>query len=78
MQLMVGSNVWKKSRLLPEDVTAAQADPVKQQHTGCLITEVVFPGFDWQDHQFLTVEKLKALFGGSEEWKKWEKYARKE
>lgn len=23
LQLLVGSNVWKKSRLLPEDITAA-------------------------------------------------------
>ncbi|THH15011.1 hypothetical protein EUX98_g9529 [Antrodiella citrinella] len=35
LQLLVGSNVWKKSRLLPEDVAAAKADPSKQQYTGC-------------------------------------------
>ena len=78
MQLLVGSNVWKKSRLLPEDVSVAKLDPVKQQHTGCLITEVVFPGFHWEDHQFLTESKLKSLFEGSNDWEKWIKYAKKD
>lgn len=78
MQLLVGSNVWKKSRLLPEDMTAAKADPSKRPYTGCLITEVVFPGFYWEDHQFLSMSKLEELFGENDvEKKKWEQYVRK-
>ncbi|TCD65554.1 hypothetical protein EIP91_002518 [Steccherinum ochraceum] len=79
MQLLVGSNIWKKSRLLPEDVAAAKADPTKQQYTGCLITEVVFPGFFWEDHQFMTEGKLKELFvEGTPEYQKWRGNTRKE
>ncbi|KAH7881368.1 RmlC-like cupin domain-containing protein [Lentinula edodes] len=49
-QLLVGTGVWKMSRLLPEDM----------DH-GCLITEVVVPGFHWEDHQFLTKGGLHEL-----------------
>lgn len=52
-QLLVGTGVWKMSRLLPEDV-----------EYGCLITEVVVPGFHWEDHNFLTIEGLKTLLHG--------------
>ncbi|KAH8103314.1 RmlC-like cupin domain-containing protein [Cristinia sonorae] len=79
LQLHVGSNIWKKSRLLPEDVAQARLDPSKQQHTGCLITEVVFPGFHWEDHQFLTKSTLKALWNvGSPEWKRWVRYVKED
>ncbi|THH30971.1 hypothetical protein EUX98_g3207 [Antrodiella citrinella] len=78
LQLLVGSNVWKKSRLLPEDVAAAKADPSKQQYTGCLITEVVFPGFHWEDHQFLTEKGLKELWGGKDGWKEFTPYVKEQ
>ena len=32
-----------------------------------MITEVVVPGFDWDDHKYLTREGLERLFGGDEE-----------
>ncbi|KAJ3484784.1 hypothetical protein NLI96_g5407 [Meripilus lineatus] len=76
LQLLVGSNVWKKSRLLPEDISAAEADPSKQDHTGCLISEVVFPGFHWEDHAFLTVSGLKALWNGEPGWEEWAQYVK--
>ena len=60
-QLLVGTGVWKMSRLLPEDV--GTADPTR---VGCLITEVVFPGFHWEDHRYMTGEDLEALFLGIE------------
>ncbi|KAK7691548.1 hypothetical protein QCA50_004947 [Cerrena zonata] len=78
LQLLVGSNVWKKSRLLPEDVSAAKADPTKQPHTGCLITEVVFPGFHWEDHAFLTESGLKELWGGQPGWEDFLPFVRKD
>ncbi|KAI5120570.1 hypothetical protein M0805_002520 [Coniferiporia weirii] len=64
--LFVGTNVWKMSRLLPEDL-ALGTTPETQDKVGCLITEVVVPGFHWEDHQFLTREKLEALFDGAED-----------
>ncbi|KAF7799926.1 hypothetical protein EIP86_011169 [Pleurotus ostreatoroseus] len=113
LQLLVGSNVWKKSRLLEDDVAAAGAlsilvpvlpiryqshanhlhypfsrrraanaradidrDPSKRAHTGCLITEVVFPGFHWEDHRYLRREELKALWGGESGWEVWAPYVK--
>ncbi|KAJ6488509.1 RmlC-like cupin domain-containing protein [Mycena vitilis] len=45
----VGTGVWKMSRLLPEDITQAKTEEEKR-NLGCLITEVVVPGFHWEDH----------------------------
>ena len=59
-QLLVGTSVWKMSRILPEDLKSADKERV-----GCLISEVVFPGFHWEDHQFLTTDALVALFKGA-------------
>lgn len=36
------------------------------QNTGCLISEVVTPGFDFDDHKFLSQAALVELFGGDE------------
>lgn len=66
------------SRLLPSDLAAASAsESAAKEHTGCLITEVVFPGFAWEDHGFLTRPELTALFGDSEEAKEWAPYVKK-
>ncbi|PCH38830.1 hypothetical protein WOLCODRAFT_110213 [Wolfiporia cocos MD-104 SS10] len=68
LQLLVPSGVWKMSRLLPCSADA--------EHTGCLITEVVFPGFAWEDHCFLTRKELERLWGergGAEELAKFVK-----
>jgi len=78
LQLFVGSNVWKKSRLLPEDVEAAKNDPEKQKRTGCLITEVVFPGFHWDDHQFMKIQHLKELWGDSPGWEEYQEFVKKD
>ncbi|KAJ6499577.1 RmlC-like cupin domain-containing protein [Mycena vitilis] len=56
-QLTVGSGVWKMSRLLPEDLKRAKTDE-EVRNLGCLITEVVVPGFHWDDHKFLTKSEL--------------------
>jgi len=60
-QLLVGTGVWKRSRILPEDRALAKTT-ADQDKVGCLITEVVVPGFHWEDHQFLTKAKLEELF----------------
>jgi predicted cupin superfamily sugar epimerase len=69
MQLLVGTGIWKKSSLLPADLEMAKTQDEKD-HTGCLITEIVVPGFHWEDHEFLTLEGLQGMFkgvGGGEE-----------
>jgi predicted cupin superfamily sugar epimerase len=60
-QLFVGTGVWKMSRIPPEDLKAATTQDEKDR-TGCLITEIVTPGFHWEDHKFLTLEELRELF----------------
>ncbi|OBZ78386.1 hypothetical protein A0H81_02188 [Grifola frondosa] len=60
LQLLVPTGVWKMSRLLREDLEVSD-----REHTGCLITEVVFPGFAWEDHLFLTREELEKLWDGA-------------
>ncbi|KAJ6504279.1 RmlC-like cupin domain-containing protein [Mycena vitilis] len=69
-QLIVGTGVWKMSRLLEADVKD------KGDNAGCLITEVVVPGFHWEDHAFLTSAGLKELMGDGEEAKELAAYVK--
>lgn len=64
--LLVDTGVWKKSRILPDDIKAAQTEEQKER-VGCLITEVVVPGFHWEDHKYLTMKEFDALFEGAPE-----------
>lgn len=59
-QLLVGTGVWKMSRLLDEDLEGPDLE-----RTGCLITEVVVPGFHWEDHKYLTRAELEEMFVAS-------------
>jgi uncharacterized protein len=63
--LFVGTGVWKMSKLLSEDRDMSKTQDEKDR-TNCLITEVVVPGFHWEDHKFLTLGELKDLFGATE------------
>ncbi|KDQ64841.1 hypothetical protein JAAARDRAFT_167525 [Jaapia argillacea MUCL 33604] len=65
LQLLVGTGVWKMSRILPDELASAKTEEEKER-VGCLITEVVVPGFDWEDHQFLTTTSLRQMFEGVE------------
>jgi predicted cupin superfamily sugar epimerase len=53
------------SRLLTKDIESATT-PTQKDRTNCLITEVVVPGFAWQDHQYLTLEGLQEIFKDTE------------
>ncbi|GAA5963836.1 hypothetical protein JCM3765_004035 [Sporobolomyces pararoseus] len=61
-QLIVEGGWWKASELPEEDLKAGE-----EEKTGCLISEVVVPGFDWHDHAFLTENGLLELFAGDKE-----------
>lgn len=70
--LLVGTGVWKMSELLQEDLDAVESAPESErvearEKVNCLITEVVVPGFHWDDHKYLTREGLQNLFEGDEE-----------
>lgn len=72
-QLLVGAS-WKMSEIPEEDLIKVQKGEVSEENVGCLITEVVVPGFEWEDHEFITKAGLEKLFGGEEanaEGKKW-------
>lgn len=58
---------WKASEIPAEDLSSAEegGDDVRER-TGCLISEVVVPGFDFQDHAFLDRAGLEELVGGDE------------
>ncbi|GAA5928251.1 hypothetical protein JCM1841_001752 [Sporobolomyces salmonicolor] len=58
-QLLVEGGWWKASEIPEDDLEGAEKDAV-----GCLISEVVVPGFHWQDHAFLTEQGLIDLFHG--------------
>jgi len=61
LQLLVGTGIWKKSRILPEDLALGKSDQDRDR-IGCLITEVVVPGFHWEDHVFMGRHHLEDLF----------------
>lgn len=64
-QLLV-HDAWKMSAIPAEDLEAVKAGRVSADDVGCLITEVVVPGFVWEDHAFLTKTELEKLFEGVE------------
>ena len=66
-QLMVGGDEWKVSEIPKEDRDWAISFPEKKNYVGGLISEVVTPGFDWKDHEYITMTKLKNLFGSDQE-----------
>ncbi|CAD6887864.1 unnamed protein product [Tilletia controversa] len=57
---------WKRSEIVAEDIPKdGEADEVRE-HVGCLISEVVIPGFDWADHRYMREADLRQLFGDDE------------
>ncbi|KAL7415830.1 RmlC-like cupin domain-containing protein [Mrakia frigida] len=66
-QLFAPSNVWKASRIPVADLAHAKEGGGDRERIGCLISEVVVPGWVMEDHAFLTKEKLLELFAGDEE-----------
>ncbi|KAF7972287.1 hypothetical protein HWV62_42820 [Athelia sp. TMB] len=63
-QLLVPTNVWKMSRIPPADLECATQE--EKDKTGCLITEVVVPGFHWEDHVYMTEKDAEELWAGVE------------
>lgn len=61
-----------------EDVSSA-SDEFAKDRCGCLITEVVFPGFVWGDHAFLTLEEFNKFWddGDAPEAKELVRYVKK-
>lgn len=58
-QLVVEGGWWKASEIPPTDLEAAKNG--LESRIGALISEVVVPGFDFDDHSFLTEDVLKQV-----------------
>ncbi|KAJ7040813.1 RmlC-like cupin domain-containing protein [Mycena alexandri] len=72
---IIGSDVENgESRLLIVGTGGDVQD--KAGKAGCLITEVVVPGFHWEDHAFMTKKVFRELMGEGEEAKALERYVK--
>lgn len=60
LQLFVPGGWWKASEIPEEDLSKALVEGV-QDRVGCLISEVVCPGWTIEQHKFLTKEKVSSL-----------------
>ena len=54
LQWIVGGGKYKASFLLPDEEGGSSSD-------GLLISETVVPGFEYEDHDFLTSKRCEAL-----------------
>lgn len=54
LQWIVEGGKYKASFLLPDEEGGTTSD-------GCLISETVVPGFEFEDHDFMRMERLEAL-----------------
>ena len=58
LQWIVEGGKYKASFLLEDAAAAAAAGG---EGTGCLISETVVPGFEYEDHDFLKMERAEVL-----------------
>ncbi|WVF67779.1 hypothetical protein IAT40_002540 [Kwoniella sp. CBS 6097] len=77
-QLFVPGGWWKASEIPDEDLLLLDAPDAQkaglQDKIGCLISEVVVPGWNPDQHQFINEDKLKAMWGGNPGWEQYKKY----
>ena len=62
LQWIVEGGRWKSTYLLPD----LSSEGAGSSEEGLLISETVVPGFDFEDHDFLTPEGLKGMTGEKE------------
>ncbi|WWD20798.1 hypothetical protein CI109_105275 [Kwoniella shandongensis] len=76
-QLFVPGGWWKASEIPDEDLLLLDSPSGNEQlrdKMGCLISEVVVPGWNPDQHQFIDEDKLKAMWGGEPGWEQYSKY----
>ncbi|KAJ9098653.1 hypothetical protein QFC21_004301 [Naganishia friedmannii] len=74
LQLYVPGGWWKASEIPSADLTDASEEEKKR--VGCLISEIVCPGWTIDQHKFLTKEKLQDMWRGESGWEEYQKYLR--
>ncbi|WWC72667.1 uncharacterized protein I206_106631 [Kwoniella pini CBS 10737] len=76
--LFVPGGWWKASEIPDEDLLLLDAPDAREarlnERIGCLISEVVVPGWNPDQHQFIDEDKLKAMWGGKDGWEQYSKY----
>ncbi|KAL4725415.1 hypothetical protein ACLX1H_007563 [Fusarium chlamydosporum] len=60
IQWIVEGDVWKASYLLPDE-SGSNHETDGLETDGLLITETVVPGFEYEDHEFLTHQGINKL-----------------
>ncbi|TYJ54812.1 hypothetical protein B9479_004483 [Cryptococcus floricola] len=77
-QLFVPGGWWKASEIPEEDLKLLESkgaeDGDVKERVGCLISEVVVPGWNPDQHQFIDEQKLKAMWEGKDGWEEYVKY----
>ncbi|ORY31265.1 RmlC-like cupin domain-containing protein [Naematelia encephala] len=80
-QLYVPGGWWKASEIPEEDRLLLDAPDAKEglgkelkDSIGCLISEIVIPGWTPEQHVFLDEDKLKSMWAGKDGWQVYEKY----
>ncbi|KAF5309505.1 hypothetical protein D9619_012341 [Psilocybe cf. subviscida] len=76
LQLFVEGGWWKASEIPPEDVESVKKSEVDPERVGCLITEVVVPGWTLEQHGFLTLQTLKDMWNGKDGWQEYQRFLR--
>ncbi len=61
LQLYVPGGWWKASEIPAEDLEAVRSGHIDPERVGCLISEVVVPGWTPEQHGFLTIEKVGVM-----------------
>jgi predicted cupin superfamily sugar epimerase len=59
LQLFVEGGWWKASEIPPEDIECVKKGEADPEKVGCLITEVVVPGWTLEQHGFLTLQTVR-------------------
>jgi predicted cupin superfamily sugar epimerase len=62
LQWIVEGGKYKASFLLEDE----DGKDGRGEGTGCLISETVVPGFEYEDHDFLKMERFEALLTGEQ------------
>ncbi|WWC92402.1 uncharacterized protein L201_007359 [Kwoniella dendrophila CBS 6074] len=78
LQLFVPGGWWKASEIPDEDLILLDAPDAEganlKEKIGCLISEIVVPGWNPDQHQFIDEDKLKAMWRGKSGWEQYTKY----
>ncbi|GHJ87444.1 hypothetical protein NliqN6_3846 [Naganishia liquefaciens] len=76
LQLYVPGGWWKASEIPAEDLQDVEEE--QKDRVGCLISEVVCPGWTINQHKFLTRAKLQDMWKGESGWEEFQAYIRVE